>query len=218
MPPPAKPAPPPPKRKPGKVEVFRALYPYAAQQEGELSFGEGDMIYVSNKGDDGWWEATVNGKKGVIPGNYVEADGGESVAFPMHEAAKRGNMGYMKELLANKVSVNGLDKAGSTPLHWAARGGHAECTAALLGSPGIMVDVQNKLGDTPLHGAAWKGQAQVIEMLIDAGADTMVRNNEGLTAYDLGKDRPDAARLLIPRASRASKAAEEGEYEDSDED
>jgi hypothetical protein len=40
----------------------------------------------------------------------VEADGGESVAFPMHEAAKRGNVPYLRELLDNKVGVNGLDK------------------------------------------------------------------------------------------------------------
>ena len=28
------------------------------------------------------------------------------------------------EFLILQVSVNGLDKAGSTPLHWAAQGGH----------------------------------------------------------------------------------------------
>ena len=36
----------------------------------------------------------------------------------MHDAAKRGNCDFMKECLANKVSVNGLDKAGNTSLHW----------------------------------------------------------------------------------------------------
>jgi hypothetical protein len=55
----------------------------------------------------------VNGKSGIIPGNYVEADGGaETIANPMHEGAKRGNMALMEECIANGVSVNGLDKAG----------------------------------------------------------------------------------------------------------
>jgi ankyrin repeat protein len=34
------------------------------------------------------------------------------------EAAKRGNLEFVKELLAAGVSVNGFDKAKNTPLHW----------------------------------------------------------------------------------------------------
>lgn len=85
---------------------------------------------IVQQNPDGWWEATVNGKKGIVPGNYcqitkcisfsdllifmslVEAeDKGELVAYPLHEAAKRGNIDFLKECLLNKVSVNGLDKA-----------------------------------------------------------------------------------------------------------
>ncbi len=36
----------------------------------------------------------------------------------MHEAAKRGNVEFLKECLENKVSVNSLDQASNTPLHW----------------------------------------------------------------------------------------------------
>lgn len=42
----------------------------------------------------------------------------ESVLNPMHDAAKRGNTDFLKECLENKVSVNSLDKAGNTALHW----------------------------------------------------------------------------------------------------
>eukprot|EP00041_Stephanoeca_diplocostata_P013368 m.234193 g.234193 ORF g.234193 m.234193 type:complete len:305 (+) comp19312_c0_seq22:66-980(+) len=195
------PPPPPLARKPGRVEVFRALYNYTAVKDDEISFEEGDMIYVSAKGDDGWWKATVNGKAGLIPGNYVEADGGESIAFPLHEAAKRGNLPFLKECLTNKVSVNGLDKAGSTPLHWAARGGHLDCLHELLKVPNVQVNVPNKLGDTALHGAAWKGQTEAVNMLLQASADVHARNNEKLTPYDLGKAHPATARLLIPRGA-----------------
>ena len=45
------------------------------------------------------------------------------------------------------MSVNGLDKAGSTALHWAAHGGHVECLQALLAVPRCEVNVQvNKSG------------------------------------------------------------------------
>lgn len=41
-----------------------------------------------------------------------------------------------------QVSVNGLDKAGSTPLHWAAHGGHTECLRTLLAVPNCQVNSQ----------------------------------------------------------------------------
>lgn len=41
-----------------------------------------------------------------------------------------------------QISVNGLDKAGSTPLHWAAHGGHIDCLQSLLGIPNCQVSVQ----------------------------------------------------------------------------
>lgn len=63
--------PPPPAPKPGQVKVFRALYDYAAQNPDELSFTEGDMLYIidmiSNKN---WWKAKCNDKIGLVPCNY----------------------------------------------------------------------------------------------------------------------------------------------------
>jgi ankyrin repeat protein len=40
---------------------------------------------------------------------------------------------------------------------------------ALLGAPGVEVDVVNKMGDTPLHGAAWKGMADIVGVLLENG-------------------------------------------------
>lgn len=91
----------------------------------------------------------------------------EAIDNPMHEAAKRGNIPFLQECLANGVSVNGLDKAGATPLYWAAHGGHTECVEILLGVPNMAIDAQNKLGDTALHACAWKGHADCVKLLLD---------------------------------------------------
>jgi len=40
------------------------------------------------------------------------------------------------------MSVNGLDKAGSTPLHWASHGGHVDCARRLLSVPNCEINVQ----------------------------------------------------------------------------
>ena len=44
--------------------------------------------------------------------------------IPFHYYVIAGNLPFLEECLANRVSPNGLDKSGSTALHWAASAGH----------------------------------------------------------------------------------------------
>ncbi|KAJ2894773.1 hypothetical protein MKZ38_007233 [Zalerion maritima] len=75
-----KPKPPPPKPKPMRLvgspamETVTALYDYAAQAEGDLSFKLGDLIEVIKRtdNDNEWWIGKLNGKTGQFPGNYVQ--------------------------------------------------------------------------------------------------------------------------------------------------
>lgn len=64
---------PPPPKKPGQVKVYRALYDFTSQREDQLSFFEGDLIYIidmiSNKD---WYKAKVNDQIGLVPSNYSE--------------------------------------------------------------------------------------------------------------------------------------------------
>ncbi|KAK4104216.1 BAR-domain-containing protein [Parathielavia hyrcaniae] len=72
--------PPPPKPKPSrlsgapKAETVTALYDYAAQAEGDLSFRAGDTIEVVTRtaNADEWWTGRAHGKQGQFPGNYVK--------------------------------------------------------------------------------------------------------------------------------------------------
>ncbi|PIO75449.1 SH3 domain protein [Teladorsagia circumcincta] len=64
-------APPRPAPKPGRVRVYRALYDYEARSDQEMSFAEGDLLYVSDSGpNDDWLPAACGGKKGLVPANY----------------------------------------------------------------------------------------------------------------------------------------------------
>ena len=64
----------------GFIGVYRALYDYAPQAEGELSIQENDLLYVIEKNDDdGWWKAKKKAGAedeeepvGLVPHNYVE--------------------------------------------------------------------------------------------------------------------------------------------------
>ncbi|KAM7286186.1 osteoclast-stimulating factor 1 [Ixodes scapularis] len=211
---PSRPAPPPPK--PGSVKVFRALYKYTAQQPDELSFEEGDLLYVFDMtSDPNWWKARCDRKSGLIPSNYVE-ENAEELLHPLHDSAKRGNLHFLEECLANKVPVNSLDKAGCTALHWACHAGHVECARILLSVPGVHIDAQNKLGDTALHSSAWKGHADITRMLLASGADKTLKNGEGRTPLELASDPETVA--LLRTSTRNSTSADAEEYLDSDED
>lgn len=54
---------------------MRALYSYEAVKPDELSFTEGDIIYLTQRHDDGWYQGVLNGRQGFFPENYVESCG-----------------------------------------------------------------------------------------------------------------------------------------------
>ncbi|KAK9460965.1 uncharacterized protein V1516DRAFT_674605 [Lipomyces oligophaga] len=56
------------------VEYCTALYAYAAQADGDLTFNAGDRIEIVQRTADpnGWWTGKLNGYQGVFPGNYVQ--------------------------------------------------------------------------------------------------------------------------------------------------
>lgn len=52
--------------------VLQALYDYRANYEDELSFSEAMIIPLVRQVDSDWWEGLIDGKKGLIPANYIQ--------------------------------------------------------------------------------------------------------------------------------------------------
>lgn len=134
----------------------------------------------------------------------------------LHDASKRGNVDLIKELLNQGASANGklfyrsscvtytlsfvnllgLDKAGNTPLHWAARSKHIDAVQVLLAkSP--LINAQNKMGDTPLHSACWGGSLEVVKVIVEvSGVKLDIRNKNKELPLDLAKNDEIAAFLI----------------------
>ncbi|XP_022235162.1 uncharacterized protein LOC111083157 [Limulus polyphemus] len=73
---------------------------------------------------------------------------------------------------------------GDTPLHTAARSGHAGVFRILI-SAFCNVNQVNKNGDTALHIATAMGKRKLTKILLEAGCDQSIQNKQGEIALDI---------------------------------
>lgn len=52
--------------------LYHVLYPYTAQDEGQLNLDLGDVVTLIEKRGNGWWKGKIKDKEGWFPGSYVE--------------------------------------------------------------------------------------------------------------------------------------------------
>ena len=114
------------------------------------------------------------------------------------DAAKRGDVGAVRTLVAQKADVNAPDADGSTALHWATQRDDVAMVDALLAA-GANVKAKTRYNITPLSLACTNGDAKLVDRLLKAGADPNERTEEGQTALMIASltGKPDAVTLLI---------------------
>ena len=98
-------------------------------------------------------------------------------------------MKAMKLLLDRGVDVNAKDYEGVSALMYSVqeREDSAEIAEMLL-KAGADVNAKDIFDDTALHEAAhWCMNEKTIEILLDAGADAKVKNNDGKMAIDYAR-------------------------------
>jgi len=109
-----------------------------------------------------------------------------------------GNVAVLDEVLEGDPDVTLTNRYGGTPLIPAAERGHVEMVRALLARTEVDVDHVNDLGWTALLEAVVLGSGgpdhlEIVRLLIAAGADQSVRDNEGVTALEHARAKGFAA-------------------------
>jgi ankyrin repeat protein len=92
-----------------------------------------------------------------------------ALAGPLHDAAKDGDAGRVKQALDQGANAAEPDDAGEPALLIASLAGHADVVALLL-ERGANIEIRNKGGLTALHAAAYGGNLDVVELLVTKGA------------------------------------------------
>lgn len=106
---------------------------------------------------------------------------------PLMLACNKGRLDFVQRLLQQGAKVN---HPGWTPLHYAASADHPDSVAIaqlLLQEHYAYIDAESPNGSTPLMLAAQYGAQTMVELLLQEGADTQVRNQQGLTAVDFAQ-------------------------------
>ena len=152
----------------------------------------------------------------------------EKPSTPLAAAAWAGDLKTVRRLVSEGADINQEDAVGGTPLHLAARGGHAigphSCRSEDDTHPAVVVamielgaDVNARdrrprvpggsSGWTPLLVALHHGQFKIARVLLEHGADANIKSDQGMTALEMaeveGAPR-DLLELITSHTLRAS--------------
>jgi hypothetical protein len=151
-----------------------------------------------------WAMKNANDSESTLMNNSMLADG-ESLS----EAARKGDIGAINDLLQNGVSVDAADSKGRTALIDAAAAGQTEAVKVLL-QRGAKPNTQDEEGFTALRAASVEGHLETVRALLDGGADVNFKHKEGLTSLMVAaaKNRTDVVRLLASRGADLNARSE----------
>ena len=121
-----------------------------------------------------------------------------SSGVDIDQAAKDGNIVFVRRGLSKGADVNAVNSDGFTVLHLAVANNHKNIVELLVAKGADINANTRDNGFTPLHLAAGFGHKEIAQLLIAAGADLNVKNKVGYTPLDwaISNDHTETIDLL----------------------
>lgn len=130
---------------------------------------------------------------------------------PLGEAATRGDVAAMREMIASGEEPGAFDANGLTALHWAARVGQVAAIEALA-EAGARIDAfdHRDTGWTPMQHAIHKNHEAAVASLLRAGASPEATRQGGLTPLIMaaGYGQTSIVRMLLEAGADPRAEAE----------
>jgi len=139
----------------------------------------------------------------------------------LHHSSARGNEELVRLLLQSDADIETQDSAGGNAMHIACFSGHISTIGVLVEynaeidararftadglEPGSPMEARLAIGRTPLMEAAWGGQEEVVDLLLDLGADINAVDDLGMTSLIRAARRghEKVVKILLTRGANA---------------
>jgi ankyrin repeat protein len=135
-------------------------------------------------------------------------------SLDLFETAALGTTAQLEAMLTDAAALTRRTSFGWTLLHMSAFGGN-DATTELLIRKGAAIEARagSKFRNTPLQAAMLSGQYATAKILLDHGADALVRQSKGATpmheASLLG--RTDLVQLLLDHGAEINSVSDNGQ-------
>lgn len=115
-----------------------------------------------------------------------------SGSTPLHEAVRYGNIDIVRMLLDSGANINAQDNLGKTPIMVIMPYEKMKETYKLLVSFKADLTQKDAYGDTLIHTATMMhAPFDVLELLVENGADVNAKNKEGVTPFEIAIQHHD---------------------------
>ncbi|CZT16853.1 uncharacterized protein RCC_02688 [Ramularia collo-cygni] len=136
------------------------------------------------------WDSRIEVAMLLLKTEGVDADSVDYIdETPLHEAAQRGFLGLVKELIQRGAVVDRSNHMGLTPLHFAVKEGHLKVATFLIDECKADVNHATQSGMTPLHQAAEYNRLETLKLLLERGASKDSRDGRGFTARSVAAEK-----------------------------
>ena len=138
------------------------------------------------------------------------------------ECSRYGELNDLKEAMKDAkkdFNVNLVDFGGNTALHLASANGFIGVVKYLVNELHCDIDPKNKSLSTPLSWAAFNGQKNVVEFLLEKGADFNCKNINGKKPSELAYDSGfyDVSDILLTKENELLKGTIQEDKNEGDE-